>query len=156
MIGWRWKEILIVVLIGLLALTGNAYLSERDAHTQTRTEFKVAQDAADAARREMEFRSDEALKKLKDEHTINLKRAKDNAYRNFLARYGAAAECMLHPAAPRPDHADPAGGAETPDGASANNMAVEGFVRDCAATTVMVVEFQEWAKLNRLPVEQGK
>lgn len=148
-----WREILIAVLAGLLALTGKAYLSERDAHAATKAEYKLKADQAEAARREAQERSDAALKKLKDEHTINLKRAKDNAYRNFLERYGAATECVLHPAAPRPDNANPAGGAEAPDGPTTGRLALEGFAIDCATDAATIREFQRWVRLNRIPVE---
>jgi hypothetical protein len=147
----NWKLVLIALLTAALALAGNLLLKEREDHVATKTEYRLNLDEAEKARKEVQDRSDSALKKLNDEHTINIRKAKDNAYRNFLARYGDSICVLPQPAAPRSDQADPAGGSETSDGTATERMA--SFATDCAIDAGTVKEFQRWVRLNRLLVE---
>ena len=145
----NWKLVLIALLTAALALAGNLLLKERDAHIATKTEYRLKLDEAEKARKEVQDRSDSALKKLNDEHTINIRKAKDNAYRNFLARYGDSICVLPDPA--RSDKTNPAGGSETSDGTATERMA--SYATDCAIDATTVIEFQRWVRLNKLPVE---
>jgi len=148
----NWKLVLIAALTATLAYTGRLLLNEREAHVATKTEYRLKLDEAEAERKAVQDRSDAALKKLNDEHILNLRKAKDNAYKNFLARYGDPSICVLpQPAAPRSDQADPAGRTEAPDGAAEGRLAA--FATDCAIDAGTVKEFQRWVRLNKLPVE---
>lgn len=151
----NWKEILIGILTASLTLAWNLYSGERDARKSIEIELKVKIAQAEHARQLVVARSDETIKRLDQEHKINLAKVEQNAWKNFVSRYGDPYALRLpsQSSMPRLDSADAPGGSEKTDGAVEARVAFEGFTLDCAYAAATVEEFQRWVRLNKIPVE---
>ena len=151
MIAMWWKEILIVLLCLLLALTGDRYMAERDAKQAIQTEYRLKLQEAETQRQIMRARSDEAILAAIEQNKINIRKAQDNAYKNFIARYGAACSLQPQPPMPRSAGAGTADNSQASDGAGKESMAP--FVTACALDAAQITEWQQWATANRFPIQ---
>ena len=153
---WREAAIaaLILIIVGLWTYI-DSVKAERD---EAQSELNAFVEIAKRDKRLVEERSANTIKTLKAEHQVNLKRAEQNAWNNFVATYGHPADWVSPlPANPRPG--SPANNPGPSDGASPQPLApppagLEAFVGACATDAATLAEFQKWATLNQIPVEQ--
>ena len=162
----NWKALLIASLSGLLALMTHLYLGERDQKHSVEIEFKLKLAALDEQWQQQkqvaetaQANFDQTLGDINANHQALLEQAEKNAVKNFLAARGFGnsrvrpVSAQAVPAAPSTYTAD---GSASPDAGSSNatvDPATDKLIRDCAATTVQVTEFQEFVRKNHLPVE---
>lgn len=144
----NWKLLLIVALTGLLMASWNRYAKEHDARITEQAIYQERIAQADAKAKEIEARSTKTIKVIHANHDKKLADAISNARLNWGA-------VRLPSQSTMPGDHDHANGAAPSDAAGADCLvgAAPAVIDQCAATTVQVIEWQEWARMNRLPVE---
>ena len=144
----NWKPLLIVVLTGLLMAIWNRYAAEHKARIAEQAVYQERVAQAEAKAQEIEARSHKTIKVIHANHDKKLADAISNARLNW-----GAVRLPSQPAMPG-DH-DHAHGAAPSDATGPDCVvgAAPAVIDQCAATTVQVIEWQEWARMNRMPVE---
>jgi predicted S18 family serine protease len=149
-IAANWSKLLIIALIAALTATWNRYANEHNARIAEAAIWQERAAQAEAKAQEIEARSHKTVEVINANHKKRLADAVSNARSNwaFVGRLPSQS------AMPDGDH--PADRAENPDDPAADRV-VGGTltlaIDQCAATTVQVIEWQEWARMNHLPVE---
>lgn len=145
----NWQAVLLATVSACLMVTWTLYQGARDATQACRIEYRAASEAAKAQRAKVELRSKKTLERMNGTHQKKLAEATLNARSNW------AFSCRLPSQPHAAANATFANSPGAPDGATGKSMAdpVAQLVDQCAATTNQVIEWQEWARGNRLPVE---
>jgi hypothetical protein len=168
-----WREALIALLFAALtlsiSLTRKLTIEYRDNETLfkillAKQEQSFATQVAQAKEKENEVTRTYAatVETLQARHVESLKAAQANAWKNYVARYGLGAPVLgaavgVHGQSNAsgvrgalPAVGVGSGETDRPGALDANRS---NFVADCAATTLIAEEWQEWARLNQLPVQ---
>ena len=145
----NWQLVAIALLFAGLMLSithGRSVSRERDAKI---AEIQFLTDTAQIFREA----SERIAKETNDGIPKLVEQARKTAYANFQKKYGTGnAACGLTGRLPNlPTGTDEAHSASKPDEASTDPVA--DFAGQCSETTVMLVEFQRWVRLNDLPVQ---
>lgn len=165
-IASNWRVLAMAAMTLALGAVWHLYQGARDERDIIRAEYTAAARAAEAQRKEVEDRSTKTLEKINANHKTDLVAAVANAVANYAKRFnrpdhprpvaGSAAARFVGglriPAGQRVG-GDVADGACTPDATTANALVDPEFIAQCASTTLMVIEFQQWVMGNRLTVE---
>ncbi len=159
-LGSWWREVAIALLLSGLALSIKVGNSVRVEYEADKVKWSIQVAQAEAAQKEVEVRSQKTLETINANHSKLLVAAQANAQTNYsrlLAQFAArgASFGMRYPATLPTTTGDTAEGTATFDAAVSSVMVdpEARLVRDCAATANQVDEWQEWARLNHLPVE---
>lgn len=164
----HWREALIAVLICALTLSislgRKLHVKYQDDKTKWEVKFATQEQSfafqvAQAKEKEHEAASHytETVATIQARHAEALKTVKADAWKNYLARYGSGSlgSGMRHPADPAGMRdalpADGVGSSET-DRPGALDENRSDFVADCATTTLIAEEWQDWARRNALPI----
>jgi hypothetical protein len=147
---WRnWRAVLLAMVTACLMVTWTLYQGAKNATQACRIEYRAASEAAQAQRAEVELRSKKTVERINGNHQKKL----DEAILN--ARSHWAFTCRLPSQSHVAADATFADSPRPPDGAPSEPMAdpVAQLVDHCASATNQVIEWQEWARLNHLPIE---
>ena len=152
MIARNWQLALLALMTCAFTLSiahGRYLKSELDAKIAEISAMRiVAQSYAD--------QSEITAKEINDAIPARVEQAKKTAYANYLKKYGANAACGISVRLPNmPAGIDQADSTGEFDEASADHVPdpARELAEQCAETTVMVTEWQQWAVSNALPVE---
>jgi len=151
----QWKLVLTVSTLCALLLMISAWrtaTAQRDLAVADLANYKrLAEVAATTAKDQ----SDHAIQEINRNHETLLDKTKNDALKNYLARYGSnPAACRTVQQRVQPGdslHHGEAGSAEGVDGVSEQQRL---FVEACARDAGVIQLWQEWAALNHLPVSK--
>lgn len=151
----NWKLVVIGVLLVLLGIVGRLYIDKRDALIIEKANFMTFVARVDELGKEAEAKKakDEAdqlknLAKVKADHEKQLVEIRDGAVAAYLARLRQRV-----PKNPGSGAVQGGGsGIRLDDGASAQCVPDEGFIRDAAEDAEKVGAWQEYCRLNQCPV----
>ena len=148
----QWQVVVILLLscaLGASHIHGRFLKSELDAKIAEISAMRiVAQSYAD--------QSKTIAKEINDAIPARVEQAKKTAYANYLKKYGNNAACGI--SVRLPNVSAGLGEADSPgelDEASADHVPdpARELAEQCAETTVMVTEWQQWARDNDLEVK---
>ena len=139
----QWPLILLGMALAVLTVTWNLYQEQRDATQACRISSEMALAQATAERTAMEVRNQESLGKLNRDHAKKLADAVRNARLNWS---GISLS---------PQSAVPAGSGVPADRACPSDAAVGQLLVNCATDANTISEWQRWATLNRLPIQDA-
>lgn len=145
----NWKLIVIGVLVAATGLMTNLYVGKRDELIAFTAQVKQAGEAqkVETQKREVQFK--ETLKVIKDQYENTIPEIRANAVTNYLAAHSVrnpSPRSRLVPKTSSSVQVDDSAKLEcVPDGA---------FIENAAEDALKLEAWQDWAKLNGVPVEQ--
>lgn len=145
----NWKLIVIGVLVAATGLMTNLYVGKRDELIAFTAQVKQAGEAqkVETQKREVQFK--ETLKTIKDQYETTIPEIRANAVTNYLAAHRVRNPSPRSSTVPKASRS-----VQVDDGAKLECVPDGAFIENAAEDALKLEAWQDWAKLNGVPVEQ--
>jgi hypothetical protein len=141
----KWFPLALVAFLSLcLYFASSEYFDKRDELVAFQSSIKTFGELAEKSKVEIEAKQKSNLKKVK-RYEKQVPKIVSDAVVAFGLRYPAAGSRAL-PSATVGEPLD--------DGATRECLVNQGFIKSCAADALKLHAWQDWASLNKIPVEQ--
>jgi len=145
----NWKLIVIGVLVAATGLMTNLYVGKRDELIAFTAQVKQAGEAqkVETQKREVQFK--ETLKVIKDQYENTIPEIRANAVTNYLAAHSVRNPSPRSRPVPKTSSS-----VQVDDSAKLECVPDGAFIENAAEDALKLEAWQDWAKLNGVPVEQ--
>lgn len=154
----NWRLMLIVFSSFVAVAMTSAWRTATAQRDLARADLANYKRLAEVAATTAKDQSDHAIQEINRNHETLLDKTKNDALKNYLARYGSnPAACRTVQRRMQPGdslHHGEAGSAEVDNGAESAGTPAADFLERAAKAAVMIYECQQFVTLNHLPVSK--